>query len=67
MNNPLQKFKDNLAFSCYGMTVAEAHEQGVCISCGKPPTFYSDAGRKEYQISALGEPCFDRITKEPEE
>ena len=61
----LQQFKDGLASSCFGMTVAEAHEQGICIDCKKPPTFYSDAGRAEYKITGLCEPCFDGITKPP--
>lgn len=62
----LQDFKDDLAREAHGMTVADAHAKGVCINCGKPPTFYSEDGRGEYRISGLCEPCFDEITAVPE-
>ena len=44
----------------------EALERHVCVKCGNNPdsTFYSDAGRKEYAMSALCEPCFDEIFQE---
>ena len=60
----LQDFKDNFAKDLYGMTTQEAIDKDICIQCKKPPTFHSDAGRKEYQITGLCEPCFDDITKE---
>lgn len=56
----LQAFKDQLARAAYGMTAGEAHAREVCISCQRPPTFQTEAGRREYQISALCETCFDR-------
>lgn len=62
----LQELKDDLAMSLYGMTAAEAITKNICINCKKPPTFYSDAGKREYQITGLCEPCFDEITKEPD-
>jgi|GEM_PF-1851326 len=52
---------DGLTQELYGMTKAEAFAQNICISCKKPPTFYSPAGKKEYPISGLCEPCFDKI------
>ncbi len=57
----LQDFKDKLARKLYNMTVAEAVEKGVCIQCKKPPTYVSEAGRREYPISGLCEPCFNDI------
>ncbi len=53
---------DTQGIRVFGMTKREAHRNGVCISCHKPPTFYSQAGRKEYFISGLCEPCFDQLT-----
>ena len=66
---PMQAFKDNVARSLYDMTTAEAIDKGVCIQCKEPALekCYSEAGRKEYKMSGLCEPCFDGITKEPEE
>lgn len=61
MNDKLQEFKDSMAKSAFGMTKAEAREKGLCISCKKPPTFYSAAGRAEYGISGMCEPCFDAL------
>lgn len=62
----LQDFKDDLARAATGLTVAEAHAQEICIVCRKPPTWYSEAGRREYLISAVCEPCFDAMFGEEE-
>lgn len=64
MSNPLQEFKDGMATDLYNMTVKEAVEKGICIDCKKPSTFSSEAGRKEYPISGLCEPCWDKIFEE---
>lgn len=58
----LEEFKDNLAKDLYGMTKSEAHFKGICIRCGEPalPKCYTEAGRREYQISGLCESCFDQ-------
>ena len=63
----LRAFKDAAARAAHGMTVAEAHAAGVCLRCRKPPTFYSEAGRREYRISGLCEPCFDALVLPPDE
>lgn len=63
----LQKFKDELSVMATGMTKAQAIEQGVCSNCKKPPTFYSEMGKKEYFISGTCEPCFDLIMTDPED
>ena len=50
-----------LTMALYGMTKAEALSQGICLQCKMPalPKCYSEAGKREYQISGLCEPCFD--------
>ena len=63
----LQDLKESLSKEAYGMTAAEAIQKRICIKCRKPPTFYSEAGKREYQITGLCEPCFDQIAEEPEE
>lgn len=64
----LQEFKDELAKGVYGKTVSEARQEGVCIECWEPalPKCYSEAGRKEYQISGLCELCFDAMFEDAE-
>ena len=62
----LQSLKDRLANDLFGMTKAEAVEQGICIDCKEPalPNCYSDAGVREYYISGMCEECFDNMFKE---
>ena len=55
----LQDFKDALSQTEHGMTAHEAQGAGLCVVCKKPPTFYSEAGRREFGISGMCEPCFD--------
>jgi hypothetical protein len=62
----LQDFKDNISREVHGISIKEAIENGICISCKRPPIFYSEAGRKEYRITGLCEPCFDKICEEGE-
>ena len=63
----LQAFKDALSKAATGLTAAEAQQQGICIDCKQPPTFHTEAGRREYQISGICEPCFDKLFPEEEE
>lgn len=66
-NMSLKRFQDDIARIATGNTKAEAHEKGICIQCKQPPVFYSEAGRREYRISGMCEPCFDALTKEEDE
>lgn len=64
----MQSFLNTIAKQQYGMTIADALEQGVCVKCHQPaePLCFSVAGKREYQISGLCEHCFEGIFKEPE-
>ena len=57
----LGDFLTNGYLEQFGMTKEGAQSDGVCVACKKPPVFYSEAGRREYRISALCEPCFDKM------
>lgn len=57
----LLKLKNEMAKKVYGMTKYEAISKDICIDCKQKARFYSEAGKKEYQISGLCEYCFDRI------
>ena len=72
----LQKFKDALA-GIAAKVDAEVtgrpevdyqtlRAEGKCVSCREPAIAkcYSPAGRKEYAISGMCEPCFDNLFKE---
>ena len=43
----------------FGQTKDEAKAKRICVMCKKPPTFTTEAGRREYEISGVCEPCFD--------
>ena len=53
-----------LTKALYGMTKAEALLAGICLHCKQRATWYSPAGKAEYSISGVCEPCFDKITGE---
>jgi hypothetical protein len=63
MSNSLQEFKNAPAKSIYGQTKDEVNATGLCIQCkfSALERCYSEAGRREYQISGLCEKCFDSI------
>lgn len=74
MSDELENLKLNLlmegiADGTYKMTPATAKAKGLCLVCGLPALerCYSDAGRREYQISTMCEKCFDECTMEPED
>lgn len=60
----LTTFKDSLSARVFGgLTLVDAHSQGICINCRKPAAnrCYSPAGMREYQISGMCECCFDAL------
>lgn len=63
----LTEIQDRVARAAFGMTMAEAKADGICICCKQPPKFTTGAGRREYYNSALCEPCFDRIAQNAED
>lgn len=72
--NGLKALQDMVSMSAYGMTKEQAHEQGICIDCKKPvrdasgefnkEMFPTEPAEKEYRISGLCDPCFDKIFEE---
>lgn len=63
----LQKLKDMSAKAAFGITRNEAWEKRICIRCKVLPQFYTQAGIREYGITALCEFCFDLICQPSEE
>lgn len=60
----LRDFKDGLGKEIFGKSASEAWEERICLSCKKPVSaeiIRSQAEAKEYQISGLCGPCFDKI------
>lgn len=53
-----------LADTIYGMGKTQAIRMNVCIACKQTPTFFSDAGEREYKITGICEKCFDEMFKE---
>jgi hypothetical protein len=64
---PLKDFLDAGFTEAFGITREAAWEQGICVECKQPPTFSTEAGKREYRLSAMCEPCFDKLMADPEE
>ena len=65
MQATLQAFSQKISKDIFGMTLKEAHEKNLCISC-KSSIESQDLepiDADEYRISGLCPTCFDRITK----
>lgn len=60
----LQDFKDAVSRLAHGMTAAEAKAANICIKCRETPVFITPAGKREYQITGLCEPCWDEIVRD---
>ena len=66
MADDLKKFLEEGFREGFGMTREEAWDKGICVNCRKPPVFHTQAGRNEYRLSAMCEPCFDDMFSEKE-
>jgi hypothetical protein len=73
--NFLDKMLDELAAEQFGMTLTEAREKRVCISCkesiynedgitSNDKLFFTPQGVREWTISAMCEKCFDEAFKD---
>lgn len=62
----LARIAEQLTQENFGIGLAEAQAKGICIACKEPalPKCYSEAGRKEYNISGMCERCFDEAFEE---
>lgn len=63
----MNELKDVMAKMIYGMSVTEAHNQGICVCCKEKikdgANIYTPLGKKEYGISGLCEICFDKTAR----
>lgn len=59
----LNNLKDELAKSSFGITKDEAQQKRICINCQNPimGRVKTEAGVREYGITAMCEICFDTI------
>jgi hypothetical protein len=58
----LKKYKDELALQLFGKTLADAHNEHICIRCKNPQgEFRDEQSQKEYNISGLCQTCQDEI------
>lgn len=67
MTDPMQDIRDITAKAAFDMTKGEAHAAGVCVQCKKPPTFSTAAGAREYHITGICEPCWDKMFPEEDD
>ena len=68
------RMADQLARNLYGMTQKEAWAASVCIKCKAPvlhelgnPSYKQLVDEREYRISAICGPCFDKMVIEEED
>ena len=69
---------NHTAKQIFGMTLQDAHSEGICIRCQEPALvmsadgtskynpelFHSQAGKQEWNISGMCEKCFDSLFEE---
>jgi len=54
---------EQLAIGAFGSRPGTARAEGACVRCERPALEHcsTEAGRREYAISALCEECFDAM------
>jgi len=62
----VNKFKNDMATAFFGMSREDALAKGLCVKCHQVayPKCHSNAGYREYKISAICEECFDKMFEE---
>jgi hypothetical protein len=57
----MQSILDTLAFTQYGRYTSSSIENGICVSCGQAAKIFTDTtSKREYEITALCQPCQDQ-------
>lgn len=61
----MQQALDSLSEGMFGLNVADARAQGICVVCRSPAVSFRDAlSEKEYGISGMCQRCQDAVFKE---
>ena len=63
------KFLDAISTIAFGRPASESKAENICVSCQKPPNLedFTPAGKAEFAITGMCEPCFDSLfAEEPE-
>lgn len=66
ISTPMQKFKNKMAESMFGISISEAHEQKICVSCKDSigrvlqDSMNYDLDYREWKISGLCPNCFPK-------
>ena len=61
----MQKSVDSLSESMFGLSIADARAQGICVVCKSPAVAFRNAlSEKEYSISGMCQRCQDSVFKE---
>lgn len=58
----LKDFQNNFAKGLFGITIDQAHKDGICIDCKRKIDVKTleEIDRREYLISGLCPKCYDR-------
>ena len=64
IQNELKMFQDRLAVNLFGLTLEEAQNKNICISCKAPvdTAEWEPVDVDEYLISGLCPDCFEDLT-----